>query len=80
MRSGALLGALALFLGAQMACCYYLPGTYPQEFLQGDIIQGKRVLVGAALPCSLCHRAFLAAGSDRKRSDKSRWALLIAVG
>ncbi|KAL4428185.1 hypothetical protein ABPG75_002274 [Micractinium tetrahymenae] len=40
-RSAALLGALALLLGAQVASCYYLPGTYPQEFLQGDIIQAE---------------------------------------
>ena len=70
-----LLGALALLLGAQMAFCYYLPGTYPQEFLQGDIIQGVRVLGGAALPYKPGHHAFWSGRSDRGRSGIGHWLL-----
>lgn len=35
---------LAVVLLAAAACCqaYYLPGTYPQEFRKGDIIQGEQ--------------------------------------
>lgn len=38
---------------ASSAVGYYLPGTYPQEFLKGDIIQGKRV-AGADAPLGRC--------------------------
>ena len=34
-------GLLALLLCLGTASAYYLPGTYPQEFLVGDVIQGK---------------------------------------
>ena len=32
---------LALLCCLQAASAYYLPGTYPQEFLVGDVIQGE---------------------------------------
>lgn len=69
------LGALALLLGAQMASCYYLPGTYPQEFLQGDIIQGKRVPQKRCPALLPGHRAGWALASDRRRSAIDRWRL-----
>lgn len=36
-----LLAVAALLLLAGAARAYYLPGTYPQEFLIGDVIQGE---------------------------------------
>lgn len=36
-----LLAVAALVLLAGAAQAYYLPGTYPQEFLIGDVIQGE---------------------------------------
>ncbi len=38
LRTG---GLLALLLCLGTASAYYLPGTYPQEFLVGDVIQGE---------------------------------------
>ena len=35
-------GLLALLCCLRAASGYYLPGTYPQEFLVGDVIQGER--------------------------------------
>ena len=39
LRAG---GLLALLCCLQAASGYSLPGTYPQEFLVGDVIQGER--------------------------------------
>lgn len=48
-----LLAVAALVLLAGAAQAYYLPGTYPQEFLIGDVIQGEHlggeVCLGGAL-------------------------------
>ena len=41
LRTG---GLLALLCCLQAVSAYYLPGTYPQEFLVGDVIQGERGL------------------------------------
>lgn len=41
-RLGWLLAALAFLAACRPASAYYLPGTYPQEFLVGDVIQGER--------------------------------------
>lgn len=64
-----LLAVAALLMAAGAAQAYYLPGTYPQEFLIGDVIQGERGQ-GA------CHRGFdtcpcfeLAPSSNRCGTD-----------
>lgn len=48
-----LLAVAALVLLAGAAQAYYLPGTYPQEFLIGDVIQGEHLGGGAVLAARL---------------------------
>lgn len=69
-----LLAVAALVLLAGAAQAYYLPGTYPQEFLIGDVIQGEHLGGEAVLAarwhgssrvgCQLC--------SVRRAADQGR--------
>ena len=42
MAQRLLAASAAVLLLAQLAAGYYLPGTYPREFKEGQVLQGER--------------------------------------
>jgi hypothetical protein len=45
---------LYLFLALYSASAYYVPGTYPQEFLKDAVVSGKFSLSGEHVVRSFC--------------------------
>ena len=53
-----LLAAWAVACIGVPASAYYLPGTYPQEFLPGQQLQGEQCIALASVSDWTCHDAF----------------------